>query len=274
MMSEAMTEPQYSVGRGEHLKLHRRATSGEVSIWPLQPQTPAKPPAVVLGTGLAVSNISLGVGPHLPVGAVRGGARNRADRESHELSAAQIANLLAAAAHARRIGLPFTRMVSIHWEAAGVPLGGMATATGRYIDLLSKALSRHGSATAWLWVHENGRGKGGHCHLLAHVPPTLVKLVTGLQRRWLRRITRHPYRARVILCRPIGGRLGLEVGNPDLYLANFDAALSYCLKGVCSQAAPQFGLDRIQPGGRIIGKRCGTSQNIGPKARRSWKQTQ
>ncbi|WP_190276447.1 hypothetical protein [Tsuneonella flava] len=97
--------------------------------------------------------------------------RNRADRESHALKPAQIANLKAAERHAEKIGLPFTRMISIHWQAAGVPVAGMAKATYRYADLLTKALARHGSRMAWLWTHENvpgnGHDKGGHCHLLA-----------------------------------------------------------------------------------------------------------
>jgi hypothetical protein len=48
-------------------------------------------------------------------------------------------------------------------------LEGMAKATGRFTDLMAKALARHGSGTALLWVHENGDRKGAHCHLLAHV---------------------------------------------------------------------------------------------------------
>ena len=107
-------------------------------------------------------------------GAGRGGARNRADRESDALTAAQIANLTAAERHAKKLGLPFTRMISIHWEAAGVPLAGMAKATGRFTDLMAKALAgmaatRHGSGRMRIAVP-----KGGHCHLLAHVPADLV----------------------------------------------------------------------------------------------------
>jgi len=34
-----------------------------------------------------------------------------------------------------------------------------------------------------------------------------------------------------------------------------------------TEAASQFALERLEAGGRIIGKRCGTSQNIGAKAR-------
>ncbi|NTZ41780.1 hypothetical protein G7A66_01490 [Altererythrobacter sp. SALINAS58] len=158
-------------------------------------------------------------------------------------------------------------MITIHWELAGVPLEGMAKATGRFTDLMTKTLARHGSPIAWLWVHENGHNKGGHCHLLAHVPPGHVRRLSGLQKGWLRRITGQPYRPRVIHSKPIGGRLGLEAGNPELHAVNLEVALAYVLKGASPDAAARFGLERLEPGGRIIGKRCGTSQNIGAKAR-------
>lgn len=145
----------------------------------------------------------------------------------------------------------------------------MAKATGRFTGLMAKALARHGSGTAWLWTHENGDRKGGHCHLLAYVPADLVPVVSGLQRGWLRRITGRPYQARVIHSKPIGGRLGLEAGNPELYAINLDAALAYVLKGLSPEAASRFNLDGMEPGGRVIGKRCGTSQNIASKARRA-----
>jgi hypothetical protein len=103
--------------------------------------------------------------------------------------------------------------------------------------------------------------------LLAHVPGDLVSIVTRLQRGWLRNITGHPYRARVIHSKPIGGRLGLETGNPELHAVNLEVALAYILKGASAETASRFGLSRLEPGGRVIGKRCGTSQNIGAKAR-------
>lgn len=103
--------------------------------------------------------------------------------------------------------------------------------------------------------------------MLAHVPADLVSRLTALQRGWLRRITGQPYRARVIHSKPIGGRLRLEAGNPDLHAVNLEAALAYVLKGASPEAASQFGLERLERGGRVIGKRCGTSQNIGAKAR-------
>jgi hypothetical protein len=273
MIAAAMPKTPQSARHGGALKLHRDCGFGEVSIAPLQPQSPANPPIVRTGTALAINYLTSGVAALFPSSTGWGGARNRADRVSHALTVAQIGNLKAAERHAEKIGLPFTRMISIHWQAAGVPLAGMAKATGRFTDLMAKALARHGSGTAWLWVHENvpgnGHDKGGHCHLLAHVPADLVSRLTALQRGWLRRITGQPYQARVIHSKPIGGRLGLEAGNPDLHAVNLKAALAYVLKGANPEAASQFGLERLEPGGRIIGKRCGTSQNIGAKARKA-----
>lgn len=263
-----MLEPDRRDRRGGGLKLHRGGGSGGVSKSQRRRQIVVVSGASPIGTGLAVDNLTLG-GAALPAhNRGRGGARNRADRASHALTLAHVANLKAAERHAARIGLPLNRMVSIHWEAAGVPLEGMSKATGRFLDCMTKALARNGARTAWLWVHENGPGKGGHCHVLAHVPAALVCKVTALQRGWLRQITGRPYKARVIHTKPIGGLLGLEAGNPDLHAVNLGMAMGYVLKGANAEAAAQFKLVRLEPCGPVVGKRCGTSQNIGAKARR------
>lgn len=204
---------------------------------------------------------------NLPRSTGRGGSRNLANRESYALSVAHVANLKAATAHASEIGLPFTRMITIHWETLGVPLKSMAKATGRFLDYLTKWLSRCQCRTAWIWVHENGDVKGGHCHALAHVPSEHVKALTGRLRAWLRLISGKPYRKRAIKSKPIGRRLRLEKGNPDLHARNLESTLVYLLKGANPKAAAKFGLERLEPGGLVIGKRCGTSQNIGAKAR-------
>ena len=265
----AMSETQLCARHGGTFETSPFSGSGEVSIAPLPTPEPAEPPVFRAGTGPAVNNLTSGGAAFLPQRASRGGARNRADRESHALTAAQIGHLKAAERHAAQIGLPFTRMITIHWEAAGVPLAGIAKATGRFTDLMTRALARHGSRAAWIWTHENCGPKGGHCHLLVHVPAELVPVLTKLHRGWLRRITGQPYRARVIRSKPIGGRLGLETGNFDLHAINLEAALAYILKGASPEAAFQFGLALMKSGGCVIGKRCGTSQNIGAKARKA-----
>jgi len=107
--------------------------------------------------------------------------------------------------------------------------------------------------------------KGGHCHLLAHIPDALAPLVARRQRAWIKAITGKPYKARVIYGRAIVGAANAGAGG--LYKANITAALGYILKGANAAAAARYGLTRLEPGGVIIGKRCGVSQNIGPKAR-------
>lgn len=253
---------------GGALKLHRGATPGEDSLPTGQPQSRANPPVRQCGTALAISYLIIGGAAHLPRSTGRGGARNRADRESHALTTKHVADLIAAERHSRWLGLPFTRMVTIHWGAAGVPLERMRAATGRFLDLLTRWLARRGCRTAIAWVHEGGEAKGGHAHILAHVPAAHVAALPAAQKRWLRAITGRPYRAGVIRSDPVGGRLGLEGSNPDLHLVNVQAALGYLLKGACPKAASKYHLGRLEPGGLVIGKRCGTSQNIGPTARK------
>ncbi len=271
MMTLAMSNDHKAVRHGGALKLHRGASFGEVSIEPLATRPLEKQSTNTDDAPPYINILFLGVAANFPpTPSRRGGARNRADRESHALTLRQIVNLIEATRHAERIGLPFTRMITIHWQSAGVPLNAMAAATGRYLDLFSKTLSRHQSPTAWLWVHENGRNKGGHCHLLAHVPAGLVPIITRLQKRWLKRIVGKPYRSRVIRSRPIGGRLGLENGNPPLHASNLENALRYVLKGADAEAGAAFSLERLEPGGRIIGKRCGVSQNTSAKARKEF----
>lgn len=275
MMVPGMNQPQGRAMPGSALKLHRGATFGGVSNAGLPAITGGKRAIRPDGTHDAIKYPCLGCGADSAGSKGRGGARNRADRLSYEPTATQIANLAAGSAHAELIGLPFNRMVTIHWQAAGLALADMVRATGRYLDLLSKAIARHsrmrpGDCTAWLWMHENGHGKGGHCHMLVHVPPELVPIIAGRQRRWLRSITGKPYRSGVIHSDPIGRWLGMETSNPAGHAANLANALAYVCK-----SAPQAILDengiarRHQPGGPIIGKRCGISQNIGPKARKA-----
>ena len=263
-----MVEEPFSQSHGGTFETSPKHANGEVSLVRPPIGNGRKRACSAAGTLHAVDSVNLGVPADLPQCSARGGARNYRNRESHALTAAQIANLRAAERHAAQIGLPLTRMITIHWEAAGVPLEGMVRATGRFTDLLGKLLARHGRRSAWLWVMENGEKKGGHCHMLAHVPADLVAALTAHQRRWLHKITGRPYRSRVIHSKPIGGRLGLEHGNPELHAANVTVALSYLSKGADREAGSKLGLERLEAGGLVLGKRCSASQNINKKARR------
>jgi hypothetical protein len=77
LTAAAMSKPHSSARRGDALKLHRGATSGEVSTALQQPQKPAIEPITDHGTALAIDNSKLGVAALFPRSASRGGARIR-----------------------------------------------------------------------------------------------------------------------------------------------------------------------------------------------------
>lgn len=112
--------------------------------------------------------------------------------------------------------------------------------------------------TAYIWVRENGDGKGSHVHILAHIPESR-KMSGALSRRWVERCTNRPYRAGTIFTRKIAG-----AGQPEgpLYAENLAATLAYVLKGVDAEAAASLGIVH-EHGGWVIGKSCGNSRNIG-----------
>lgn len=192
-----------------------------------------------------------------------GGARNRADRASDGLTHRQCQRIIGAAYRASAIGLAFNRFVTIHWELAGIGDARAAWATGRFIKLASDWLATRGGRFAWAWVRENGDGKGSHVHILLHVPPALARGFAAMQRRWLKRITSKPYRPGTIKSERVGGSLRAAETVPEHYAANLDAALAYVLKGASPDAARALGLERLEAGGRVIGKRSAVSQNAG-----------
>ena len=214
-----------------------------------------------------------------------GGKRNSASRTSSSLSLVQATNIIAATNYAAAIGLPFNRFLTIHWEQAGIADNQVAWATGRFLKLANDWLRKRGGRIAWVWVRENGDGKGSHVHILIHLPvnkitgengrgchvnKTLGKQHTGLgnmPRRWLRLITGSAYLASTIKTERIAGSARAAHASPAFYHANLMTVLGYVLKGADEQAAKSLHLVTVEAGGRIIGKRCGASQNIGATAR-------
>lgn len=194
-----------------------------------------------------------------------GGARNWRDRTSDCITLKQASDLLDAAKYAAGVGLPLNRHVTIHWERAGVCDSDAAAATGRFLHLAGDWTRARGGRLAWNWVRENGERKGSHVHILCHFPAGLEW--GPMQRSWLKRVTGAPYRAGVIHTARIGGRANAAGTAPDLYAVNLAAVVGYVIKGASSGAAAALGLERVKPGGRIIGKRAATSQNIGRAAR-------
>jgi hypothetical protein len=223
-----------------------------------------------------------------------GGRRNSAARTSSSLSLNQAAQIIEAAQFAAAIGLPFNRMLTIHWGQAGIADCRAAWATGRFLKLASdwiakrcgrfSKVGRNRQRIAWAWVRENGDGKGSHVHILMHLPADKITGENGkragdktpakqraklgnMPRRWLRSITGAPYIAGTIKTERIGGTAGAAQASPAAYRDNLAAVVGYVLKGASPAAARALGLERIEAGGVIIGKRAATSQNVGRSAR-------
>jgi hypothetical protein len=87
----------------------------------------------------------------------------------------------------------------------------------------------------------------------------------GCYNRRTGRIAGPAYGAGAVNTRRIGGRVTVAQAVHD---ANLAEALGYVLKGADKQTADNLGLVRLEPGGRVTGKRCGWSENVGAAARR------
>jgi hypothetical protein len=197
-----------------------------------------------------------------------GGARNRADRVSNSLTLAKAQAIIGGAYQARKIGLPFNRFVTVHFERAGLTDADGATAIGRIMKLATDWTRKQGQVISYAWVRENDTGdgsKGSHVHILCHCPDGLP--IGRMWQRWLRNVSGRPYRAKAIKCERIGGRINAHATTPAGYSQNLDRVLAYICKGVASVDAIALGLPRHEAGGRIIGKRASCSQNIGHKTR-------
>ena len=89
----AMIQPLSSALHGGSFETSPKPQNGEVSKASPKPQTPNNLPVSGTGTAVAISYLRLGVAGHLPCSTGRGGARNRADRESNALTIGHIANM-------------------------------------------------------------------------------------------------------------------------------------------------------------------------------------
>lgn len=210
-----------------------------------------------------------------------GGARNRRDRVTVALSLAQARNLAAAVVHAERADLPLNRLVTVHWGAMRQSDAEALAALGRLLKLWRDALAARGLPFACVWIRENDDGdgsKGSHVHILAHVPAAARRGFLRRLRAWARlaaggrynrrsgRVEGPAYAKGAVDTRRIGGRVAVP---QDVHDANLAEVLGYVLKGADKQTAEIMRLARREPGGRVIGKRCGWSENIGAKARRA-----
>ncbi|MFC4442179.1 hypothetical protein [Caulobacter henricii] len=194
----------------------------------------------------------------------RGGARNTASRRTIALSESDARKVLEASNHAELTGLPFNAFKTIHWERAGVT--DDLAATGRFLKLAGDWIRSRGGQFGWAWTREGGPAKGNHVHIVFHLPPELARDFHRRQRGWLKACGAR-WRSKVVLTRRIGRNLRQALAGGEDYRVNLGEVLDYILKGADRSARERLGIERDEPGGVVIGKRCGISQNLGPAAR-------
>lgn len=212
-----------------------------------------------VGTRLAINFDNLSC-PLVPAArSTWGGRRNRADRLSDALSAEQCRKLIAATLFARSIGLAFNRHWTIHSQMAGIEQQQGAHFIGTVLNAAGKAAKRHGGQMAAVWVRENGEGKGEHAHILMHLPRGMD--LRNKTRRWIV-LGGGNYRKNVSDVRSIGGSLACAETAGEHYELNAGNVLAYLLKHGDLSAMEALALPRWGERGWIMGKRCGTTQNI------------
>jgi hypothetical protein len=217
------------------------------------------------GTGLAIID-TIPSCVLIPAKRGWGGARNRAERVSSQLTLRQCQELIAAAGHADRLGLPFNRHWTVHYERAGIDGANATTFIGRLTKLVREYSRRRGGGFAAIWVREGGKSKGGHVHILMHFPAALC--LKGRTRRWIR-YAGGTCRRGVSCIRAVAGRIASAESGGEHYAHNLRAVREYLLKGASAEACEALRLERGPiDQGWIIGKRCGTSQNLGASARK------
>lgn len=198
-----------------------------------------------------------------------GGARNHADRASFELTDAQVDEINSAAKFAILTGRIFQRHWTVLYERAGIAEHDAARFIGKLLDLVSKQARRAGGYLTAIWVREMGKVKGGHVHILLHLPPGFT--LRNRTRRWIE-TAGGSYNPKVSKVTRIRG----TSLNSDNYASNTRACANatnvarYLMKSSRLEKGQSMGLGKCGRAGRIIGKRNGSTQNIGPKARQDY----
>jgi hypothetical protein len=186
----------------------------------------------------------------------RGGARNRRDRTSRELTGHDCRKLIAASDKARAAGMAFNRWITVSWGKAGLSPQESVQATGEWIALLRASAYRQGYAMPWAWVQEHGPKLGPHLHGLLHVPHALAPLFSPLPSRCARKVIAD--RGGHYVCGVTATEKAWPVDDPekspDCYEAWLQRKLHYMLK--CAPAPLEAELGLTGRGDARWGQRC------------------
>jgi hypothetical protein len=170
----------------------------------------------------------------------RGGAHNRADRQSQHLTQGQCERVIEASLAACAAGAPLNRFITGAWQRGGIDAKDSVRATGAFITLAREWMRAKGYPMPWVWVQECSKGSGAHCHILLHVPPVLDPLFSRQPQKWARVVLGGDYTRGVIDCR----RFSYDDASgllSDAYQGELLSRLHYMLK--CAPPDAEVALD-------------------------------
>lgn len=160
---------------------------------------------------------------------------------------------------AEPIGLPLNRHWTVDYELAWIDDVDGAAFVGRLLDLARRYARTKGGSFAAVWVREVGKRNGAHVHIAFHWPGGWK--LGHLTRKWIKQAGGTCSKG-ISRVRPIGGSLNCAATSLGLYRANLEKVGNYLIKGSDDAVVAELGLELVKPGGRIIGKRSGRTQNL------------
>ena len=192
---------------------------------------------------------------------------DRQRRASKRITLRQASNMMAAVRFARDIGTPLNAHATIHWAGTKIgddPDGRLFAKVREGFDKWLRRKGAPGGLSA-IWVRERlsgGSAEVVHCHMLFHLAHPFIRSRrrVEVERALERLIDRH------------GDGNYLDCTLKLTFPAYPNGV--YFLKGGGPDVWRKFGVPRCwrKPQGIIHGKRCGTTENIGPAARTGWSQ--
>jgi hypothetical protein len=179
---------------------------------------------------------------------------------SKHISVPQATNIIEAVKFAKSTGLPLVAHLTIHWSGTVAFDDHDGSRFAKVREGLAKVFRRRGLPIAWVWCREcKAHTDILHCHLLFHLPiayRTGSKL-DGIKVAIERLVDRHgdgilgEFAVRLVIWPDPDGLYLIKGGGPLVW-----------------KQFPRIRKDWRTPQGIIHGKRCGTTQSIGPAARR------
>jgi hypothetical protein len=168
---------------------------------------------------------------------------------------------------AKLINLTLVAHLTIHWSLTDAGDDADGSRFAKFREGLDKWLSRRAIEFAAIWARERlSRGQSDvvHCHLLFHLPDEYRtgKKLDEVESAILRLVERH------------GRGITHEAATCVVIHDNPDG--KYLIKGGGAKVWKKFGLraEHRELQGFVHGKRCGVTENIGPAARRRWREQQ